>query len=148
MTQLGKRLFYLFRHKYEVYPSLFEDHSIRRLRNRHDYRFLFEGFIPKTLLCWSVAFLLAIWERHKIEKKWDTTPGAFPDIKYPELYRPYVRDETKHLYLPTALNEEDLIVSLEKNREKLKTVAQVQQEKTTMLEKFKRTREFGKQPEE
>ncbi|KAF0975718.1 hypothetical protein FDP41_005045 [Naegleria fowleri] len=145
MPLFGKRLFYLFRHKYEVYPSLFEDHSIRRVRNRHDSRFLFEGFIPKMLLCWSVALFLALWERYKIEKKWDQFPGAFPDMKYPELYRPYVRDEAKHLLFPTGLNEEDLMISLELHREKMKTISEVQREKTTILEKFKRTRQFGEQ---
>lgn len=123
-----------------MYSSLFEDQSVRRLRNRHEYRFLFQGFFTATVVTWCVAISLALWERHKIEKKWDEIPGAFPTIDYPELYYPYARDNTKHLYFPGGLNEEDLMVSIEMNREQLKNLADVQREKQSTIEKFKQTR--------
>ena len=141
MTRFGKRLFYLFRHKHEVYASLFEDHSVRRLRNRHENRFLFQGFIPMGLMCWSVAIFVALWERYKIEQQWDIKPGSFPTIDYPEFYTPYARDETKHLFFPGGLNEEDLMVAMELNREQLKNLQDVQREKLATLDKFRQSRE-------
>ncbi|KAL9654305.1 hypothetical protein ABK040_010336 [Willaertia magna] len=138
MPPFGKRLFYSFRHKFEFFDGLFEDQTTRRLRNRHKSKFIWEGFFWLTCVNYSVIIFLAWWERHKIEEQWEKTPGSFPVHDYPELYTPYVRDEFKHLYFPGGLNEEDLVVSMEVHRDKVKTLKEVQKEKQKSIDKFKK----------